>query len=111
VARTEIGTAHRVCDAMVFRTYRPSRFGKVRRFHGPISHGAWAQLEDAIVETNFWRLGGRHGLDGSKWCFAGQRRRDYHFISRWSPNGELWELVRLFFDLAGLDGVKLYGRP
>ena len=97
-------------EAMVFRTYRPSHYGKVRRFHGPVSRGAWAQLEDAVVETNFWMLdehGGRSGLDGSTWCFAGQRRRDYHFISRWSPDDALWDLGRLFFDLAGLDGVRL----
>jgi hypothetical protein len=51
--------------------------------------------------------GGRHGLDGSTWCFAGQRCRDYHFMSRWSPNDGLWDLGQLFFDLAGLDGVRL----
>ena len=51
---------------MVFRMDRPFHYGKVRRFNGPVSCSAWAQLEDAIVETNFWMLdehGGRHGLD------------------------------------------------
>lgn len=98
-------------DAMVFRVYRPSRFGKIRRYHGPISRSAWARLEDAIVETNFWMLdehGGRHGFDGSTWRFAGRHRRDYHFISRWSPDDDLWDLGRLFFDLAGLEGVPLH---
>jgi hypothetical protein len=52
--------------------------------------------------------GGRHGLDGSTWCFAGRRHRDYHFITRWSPDDVLWDLGRLLFDLAGLDGVRLY---
>src|SRR5215212_4063310 len=27
-------------EAMAFRTYRPSHYGKVRRFHGPVSRGA-----------------------------------------------------------------------
>jgi hypothetical protein len=40
-------------DAMVFRTYRPSRYGKVRRCHGALSRTAWARLEDAIVGANF----------------------------------------------------------
>ena len=65
----------------------PSHYGKVRRFHGPVSRGASAELEDAIVETS-WMLdehGGRHSLDGSTRFFAGQRRRDYHYITRWSP--------------------------
>ena len=80
-------------DAMVFRVYRPSRYGKARRFHGPVWRGAWARLEDTIVGSNFWMLderGGRDGLDGSTWRFAGRRRRDYHSISRWSPNDGLW---------------------
>jgi hypothetical protein len=52
-------------DAMVFRTYRPSRYGKVRLYHGPLSRMPWPRLEDAIVEANFWMLDERHGLDGS----------------------------------------------
>jgi hypothetical protein len=98
-------------EAIVFQTYRPSHFGKVRRFHGQVSRDAWARLEDALVEANFWMLdnhGGRHGLDGSIWSLAGRRHRDYHFISRWSPDDELWDLGRLFFDLAALDRVRLY---
>jgi hypothetical protein len=54
-------------NAMVFRVHRPSRYGKVRRFHGAIPRRAWARPEDAIVAANFWMLdehGGEHGLDG-----------------------------------------------
>jgi len=53
-------------------------------------HDDWTRLEDAVVAANFWMLderGGRHGLDGSTWRFAGRRRHDYHYIARWSPDG------------------------
>jgi hypothetical protein len=52
--------------------------------------------------------GGRHGLDGSTWRFAGRRRHDYHYISRWCPDDALWDLGRFFFDIAGLAEVRLY---
>ena len=97
-------------QAVVSRIYRSSRFGKARRFHGHLTHDDWSRLEDAVVAANFWMLdehGGRRGLDGSTWRFAGRRRCDFHFISRWSPDGELWELGRLFFDVAGLGDVRL----
>jgi hypothetical protein len=71
----------------------------------------WARLEDAVVTANFWMLdeqNDRLGLDGATWRFAGRRRRDYHSISRWSPVDSLWDLGRLFFDVAGLEEVRLY---
>ena len=98
-------------QAVVSRIYRSSRFGKARRFHGHLTHDDWSRLEDAVIAANFWMLderGGRHGLDGSTWRFAGRRRCDYHFISRWSPDGALWELGRFLFDVAGLVEVRLY---
>jgi hypothetical protein len=97
-------------DVMVSRVYRTSRFGKVRRFRALLTPADWSLLEDAIVAANFWMLderGGRHGLDGSTWRFAGRRRRDYHYISRWSPDDALWDLGRFFFDVAGLAEVRL----
>jgi hypothetical protein len=98
-------------DVMVSRVYRASRFGKVRRFRGLLTTADWSLLEDAIVAANFWMLdehGGRHGLDGSTWRFAARRRHDYHYISRWSPGGALWDLGRFFFDVAELAGVRLH---
>lgn len=96
---------------MVFREYREDRFGKIRRYRAMLTQGSWSRLEDAIIAANFWMLdedGGRHGLDGSTWRFAGRRRRDFHHIRRWSPDGTLWHLGRLFFGLAGLAKVRLH---
>ena len=62
-----------------------------------------------MVAANFWMLdehGGRHGLDGSTWRFAGRRRQEYHYISRWSPDDAL--SGRFCFDVAGLAVVRLY---
>ena len=56
---------------MVFRVYRPSTFGKTRRFHGALSRPDWLLVEDALVNANFWMLpedeeerGGLRGLLG-----------------------------------------------
>jgi hypothetical protein len=98
-------------EAVVSRVYRASRFGKVRRFRGLLTTADWSLLEDAIVAANFWMLDerdGRLGLDGSTWSFAGRRRHDYHYLSRWSPDDALWDLGRFFFDVAGLAEVRLY---
>jgi hypothetical protein len=76
-------------EAMVSRVYRPSRFGKVRRSRGLLTPADWSLLEDAVVAANSWMLderGGRHGLGGSTWRFAGRRRHDYHYIRQWSPD-------------------------
>ena len=96
---------------LLFREYREDRFGKIRRYRALLAQASWLQLEDAIVAANFWMLdeyGGRRGLDGATWRFAGRRRHDLHPISRSSPDGALWHLGRLFFDLAGLGEVRLY---
>lgn len=105
-----IRVARLEAEAMVFGTYRPSHFGKRRQRRASMSMADWALFEDALVAANFWNLdrnGGHHGLDGANWSLAGSRNRDYHFISRWSPDDALWDLGRLFFDLAGLDRVRL----
>ena len=97
-------------DASVSRTYRPSKYAKLRRYQARLTPADWSRLEDAVVAANFWMLdehGGRRGLDGSTWRFVGRRLRDYHFISRWCPDGTLWDLGRLLFDLAGLAQVRL----
>jgi hypothetical protein len=47
-------------QAVVSRIYRPTRFGKARRFH---RHDDWTRLEDAVVAADFRMLderGGRH---------------------------------------------------
>ncbi len=97
-------------EAMFFRVYRSSPFGKVRRGRGSVSMPDWARFEDALIAASFWMLdeyGGGHGLDGADWYIAGPRRSEYHRISRWSPGGALWDLGRIFFDLAGLEDVRL----
>jgi hypothetical protein len=96
-------------ETVVSRVYRPSKYGKARRFRGLLTPNDWSRLEDAIVAADFWMIdehGGRHGLDGSTWCFAGRRGQEYHYISRWSPDDALWDLGRLFFDVAGLAEVR-----
>jgi hypothetical protein len=68
----------------------------------------WSRLEGAVVAANFWMLdeyGGRHNLDGSRWRFAGRRRHDYHYISRWSPDDALWDFGQ--FSLMSRDWVRL----
>jgi hypothetical protein len=104
-----IRVANLGAEASISRLYRPSKYGKLRRYQAWLTPGEWSRLEDAITAANFWMLdehSGRHGLDGSTWRFAGRRRRDYHFISRWCPEGALWDLGRLFFDLAGLAEIS-----
>lgn len=102
-------------EAMVFRVYRSSTFGKTRRFHGALSRQDWLLIEDALLNANFWMLpqdeeeqvGLRGLLGGTSWGFAGRRRHDYHYISRRNPDGAFWELGRVLFDLAGLRDVRL----
>jgi hypothetical protein len=99
-------------DAMFCRVYKPTTFGKARRSRGMLSRSDWSLVEDAVVAADFWMLdeqGERPGmtLGGTDWYLAGRRRRDYHYITRWSPHGTLWELGRLLFDLAGLEAIRL----
>jgi hypothetical protein len=98
-------------EVVLSRVYRPSEFRKSRLLRARIAPGDWSRLEDAVIAANFWMLdtdGGQRGLDGSTWMFAGRRRHDYHYISRWSPGGKLRDLGRFFFYLAGLGEVRLY---
>ena len=77
---------------------------------GVLSMTDWALIEDAVVAAEFWFLdkcGGQRGLDGATWYIAGRRRREYHFVTRWSPRNALWDLGRLLFDLAGLEEVRI----
>jgi hypothetical protein len=92
------------------RCHRSSHYGKVRQCRGSLSPSDWTLIEDAVIAAEFWMLdesGGDHGLDGANWCIARRRRRDYHLVARWGPNGPLWDFGRLLFDLAGLGDVRL----
>lgn len=77
-----------------------------------VSRSDWLLIEDAVVAATCWMLDEQEEdrllLGGARWCVAGRRHRDYHFISRRSPHGPLWDLGRLMFDLAGLEEVGLY---
>jgi hypothetical protein len=99
-------------EAMYFRVYRPSAFGKRRRSHGIVSSADWALIEVAVVRSRFWLLdeqeAGGLRLGGARWYFAGRRGPDFHFISRRSPRDALWDLGRLLFDVAGLSEIRLY---
>lgn len=73
----------------------------------------WALVEDAVVAADFWRLdqsvtlNDLGGLDGATWHIAGRRGPDFHHVRRWSPHGVVYDLGRLMFDLAGLEGFWL----
>jgi hypothetical protein len=64
-------------EAMFFRVYRPSNFGKRRRSHGAVSSADWARVEDAVVRSRFWLLDEHEASDlrlgDARWCFAGRR--------------------------------------
>jgi hypothetical protein len=99
-------------EAMFSRVYKPSTFGKARRNRGVLSRSEWRLVEDAVVAADFWMLDQQSQnpgltLRGNDWYLAGRRRRDYHYITRRSPHGTLWELGRLLFDLAGLKAIRL----
>lgn len=98
-------------EAEFSRLHRSSQFGRCRTCRGALSMAQWSLIEDAVVAAEFWFLdeqSGRAGLDGATWYIAGRRRRDFHFVSRWSPTDRLWDFGRLLFDLAGLAQVRLY---
>jgi hypothetical protein len=72
----------------------------------------WTSLCDALIAAEFWSLDATQrelGLDGARWLIDGRRENVYHGVSRWSPQGGLYALGRLFFALAGppLSKVKL----
>jgi hypothetical protein len=50
---------------------------------------------------------GRAASTVQRGLFAGRRRHEYHYISRWCPDDALRDLGRLLFDLAGLAEVRL----
>jgi hypothetical protein len=73
----------------------------------------WTSLRDALIAADFWSLDPterRLSLDGAQWLIEGRKENVYHGVSRWSPQGGLYALGRLFFALAGppLSRVKLY---
>jgi hypothetical protein len=73
----------------------------------------WSTLCRALDAAKFWSLDAsenRYGLDGANWLIEGRRKDIYHAVRRWSPYGEIHDLGRLFFAMAGspLADVKLY---
>jgi hypothetical protein len=99
-------------EAMFCRVYKPSTFGKARWSRGALSRSEWCLIEDGVIAADFWLLDEherqRAGiLGGATWSLAGRRRHDFHYITRRSPDGALWELGRLLFDLAALEAIRL----
>jgi hypothetical protein len=96
----------------------------------PLTPADWDRLQDTLIAANLWALDphgidcpsdgdekrtivaiiGSRGLDGSDWLFEGRRKDIYRAASRWSPRRALYELGRLFFELAGspLAEVRAY---
>ena len=71
----------------------------------------WGRLQSALIDASFWALEARDdrlGLDGAWWTIEGRRKEIYRCARRWSPDGAIWRLGRMFFDLAGLTHVKIY---
>lgn len=65
-----------------------------------LSLADWARLQDELIATGFWALDPvdeQRGLDGAQWLIEGRRGNVYRRVSRWSPQGELQSLGRLFF--------------
>jgi hypothetical protein len=78
-----------------------------------LSLNDWEKLQPALMISNFWSLDTadeRVGLDGAQWLIEGRRGDIYRSVERWSPQGEVHNLGRLFFALAGppLASVELY---
>jgi hypothetical protein len=74
----------------------------------------WSKLQQALEIAEFWSPRPDSelavGLDGADWLIEGRRGDTYHAIHRWSPEGAIHDLGRVFFELAGppLSGVRLY---
>ena len=49
-------------------------------------------------------------LDGADWVLEGRRRDVYRVIRRGSPRGRIYDLGRVFLDIAGppIAGIELY---
>ncbi len=93
------------------RVYRPSQFARTERCEASLTPCDWARLQDALIAANFWTLDPHaeaHGLDGACWTIEGRRKNIFRAAHHWSPGGELRDLGRLLFDLAGLNKVKIY---
>ena len=78
-----------------------------------LSAADWGRLHRTLDAAKFWSLdasGNRSGLDGADWLIEGRRKDIYHAVHRWSPCGEIHDLGRLFFAMAGspLADVELY---
>jgi hypothetical protein len=78
-----------------------------------LSLADWARFREVLIAANFWAIDptdGRPGLDGAEWLIEGRRGNVYRGVSRWSPQGKLHDVGRLFFALAGppLSKAKLY---
>src|ERR1051325_907673 len=83
------------------------------RFWNCIDEASWRRLEDALLDAGFWCLNphdNRRALDGARWTIEGRRRAVYRVVERWSPHNAVYELGRMFFDLAGppIAGTRLY---
>jgi hypothetical protein len=78
-----------------------------------LSPDDWQKLQGALYGSGFWNLEAADeqlGLDGAWWLIEGRLGDIYHSIERWSPQGSVRDLGRLFFALAGspLAEIELY---
>lgn len=74
----------------------------------------WSRLEAALLRAGFWSLDAAlefdFSLDGANWLIEGRRRDVYRAVRRWSPNGAIFDLGRVFLDIAGppIADIRLY---
>jgi hypothetical protein len=67
-----IQTARLGDEAVVSRLYRPSKYGKLRRYQARAMPADWSRLEEAIVAANFWMLD-EHGRRAAEHLTARHR--------------------------------------
>ena len=75
----------------------------------------WTRLEGALLAAGFWAISPeeeRQGilLDGAEWVIEGRRCDVYRVVRRGSPRGAIYDLGRVFLDIAGppIDDIQLY---
>jgi hypothetical protein len=78
----------------------------VDQTHRALSPREWKNLNDALVQSDFWNLPpwrGRGGPDGAQWIVEGRVGLRYHVVNRWAPrSGNFRDLGLLFLKLAKL---------
>ena len=74
----------------------------------------WKCPEEAVLAAKFRALDAvlkfDFDFDGATWLIEGRRRDVYRTVRRWSPGGAIYDLRRVFLDIAGpsIADIRLY---